>query len=56
MDIAPCIKKRIKRKSKVKKEEGGDERKVSEREREKRGVEREKLLSKIYGNRTLGFC
>ena len=26
-----------------------------EREREKRGLEREKLISKIYGNRTVGF-
>ena len=29
--------------------------KEREREREKRGVEREKLLSKIYGNRIIGF-
>ena len=29
--------------------------KEREREREKRGVEREKLLSKIYGNRIVGF-
>ena len=27
-----------------------------DREREKRGVEREKLLSKIYGICTIGFC
>ena len=37
-------KKRIKRKSKVKKEEGGDERKVSKREREERGRKRKTSL------------
>ena len=34
---------------------GRTEKKEREREREKRGVEREKLLSKTYGIQTIGF-
>ena len=58
MDIAPCIKKNDKMKKQSKKGGGGDGRdKVSEKEREKekRGVEREKLISKIYGIWNVGF-
>ena len=52
-------KKRKKEKKQSQKGKGGDgrERKLSEKEREKekRGVEREKLISKIYENLTIGF-
>ena len=46
----------LKKKSKDKSQKEGTDRKSErERERENRGVEREKLLSKIYGIRTVGF-
>ena len=49
------LKKKIKKSKYKSQKEGTDGKSEREREREKRGVEREKLISKIYGIRTVGF-
>ena len=49
------ILKNIKKSKDKSQKEGTDKKSEREREIEKRGVEREKLISKIYGIRTVGF-
>ena len=49
------ILRNIKKSKDKSQKEGTDKKSEREREREKRGVEREKLIYKIYGIRTVGF-